>query len=231
MKIIEQFATIQGEGKHLGTPSYFVRTTGCNLRCEWNNTDKTTTKCDTPYTSWKSEKGYDLKVEYNQIPKNIKHIVITGGEPTIQKDLESSVKGFMEDGYEVTVETNGTRYVNIPGAFMSISPKLKSSYPVDGTAWVLHAKNNQFLKPTSQYMKTNDYQLKFVVNSKKDIKEVLRVTDSLRVPNDKIYLMPQGITKEQFKERQKSLVDLCMEYGFNYTPRLHIDIWGNERGR
>ena len=80
-------------------------------------------------------------------------------------------------------------------------------------------------------MKTNDYQLKFVVNSKKDIKEILRVKDSLMVPNNKIYLMPQGINPIQFKHREKDIIDLCLEYGFNYTPRLHIDIFGNKRGR
>lgn len=230
MRIVEQFPTIQGEGKHVGVPTYFIRTTGCNLRCEWTNPDKTTTKCDTPYTSWKPERGEKLSVRYSDIPKNIKHIVITGGEPTLQSDLGDIVKGFIEDNYAVTIETNGTRYMNIPGAFMSISPKLKSSYPLEGSAWILHTKNNKFIEAISQYIKTNEYQLKFVVNSKKDIKEILRLRDSLKIPNDKIYLMPQGITQKQFKERQKDIFDLCIKYGFNYTPRLHIDIWGNKRG-
>ena len=230
MRIVEQFATIQGEGKYVGVPTYFIRTTGCNLRCEWDNPDKSTTKCDTPYTSWKAEKGETLSVNYKGIPKEIEHIVITGGEPTLQMDLGDKVKEFIEDKYKVTIETNGTKYVNMHGAFISISPKLKSSYPLDGTAWVLHTKNNKFFEPISQYMKTNDYQIKFVVNSKADIKEILMIKDSLKIPLDKIYLMPQGITQKQFKERQKTIFDLCIKYGFNYTPRLHIDIFGNRRG-
>jgi len=230
MRIVEQFPTIQGEGKYVGVPTYFIRTTGCNLRCEWTNSDGTKTKCDTPYTSWKPEKGEKLSVRYADIPKNIEHIVITGGEPTLQHDLENTVKGFIEDKYKVTIETNGTKYVNVPGAFISISPKLKSSYPTEELFGKIHNRNNNFLKPLKQYIKNNDYQIKFVVNSKEDIIEILRIKNSLEIPNERIYLMPQGITQKQFKERQKAIFDLCIKYGFNYTPRLHIDIFGNKRG-
>ena len=232
MRVVEQFATIQGEGKYVGVPTYFIRTTGCNLRCEWINTDGTKTRCDTPYTSWKPERGTELKVNYSDIPKNIKHIVITGGEPTLQGDLESMTKGFIEDSYMVTIETNGTKYVNVPGAFISISPKLKSSYPTEQLFGEIHSRNNRFFKTIKQYMESNDYQIKFVFNSKEDITEILRIKDKLKIPKEKIYLMPQGITKEQlYGIKAKEIFDLCVKYGFNYTPRLHIDIFGNERGR
>jgi len=227
MRINETFVTIQGEGKYVGVPSYFIRTTGCNLRCEWTNQDGTKTKCDTPYSSWYPEKGEDLIVKRKDIPKNIKHIVITGGEPTIQKDIVAQIKEFKGNNYKVTVETNGTNYIKST-AFMSISPKLKSSYPDEYKQ--LHTRNNNFIEPLKKYMQNNNYQVKFVVNSKEDIKEILEIQKKLKIPNNKIYLMPQGVTKEQFKEKQMYMFNLCLEYGFNYAPRLHIDIFGNKRG-
>src|SRR3989338_4167464 len=90
MKICEEYDSIQGEGKYVGVPSRFIRTTGCNLRCAWKNKDGSITTCDTPFTSWNAEKGYELDL-LNTLGElegtNIRHIVITGGEPTLQRDL------------------------------------------------------------------------------------------------------------------------------------------------
>jgi 7-carboxy-7-deazaguanine synthase len=76
MKIAEIFYSIQGEGTLVGVPSVFVRTSGCNLRCEW---------CDTPYTSWNPE-GRDMSIEeiLTQTRRHgASHAVVTGGEPMI----------------------------------------------------------------------------------------------------------------------------------------------------
>ncbi|MFB3041869.1 MAG: radical SAM protein [Candidatus Poribacteria bacterium] len=77
MKFSEIFYTIQGEGKLVGVPSVFFRTSYCNLRCVW---------CDTPYTSWTPEnKDITVTEAVEAINKyNCKHVVLTGGEPFIQ---------------------------------------------------------------------------------------------------------------------------------------------------
>jgi len=234
MKIVEQFETIQGEGKYVGVPSYFIRTTGCNLRCEWPNPDGTTTRCDTPYTSFNPEKGQDLDIdkvfETLRLSK-IEHIVITGGEPTMQNDLKGAAELFDKRGYHVTLETNGTKFIKDLPAFMSISPKLSSSYAqTNEREKGLHIRNNNFMDTIVDYMLHNDYQLKFVGNDSKDLEQILDIQRILHVPKHKIYIMPQGITTEQFKDREQMLVKFCIEHGFNYSPRLHIDIWGNKRG-
>lgn len=234
MKVVEEFATLQGEGKYIGVPSYFIRTTGCNLRCEWKNTDGTTTKCDTPYTSWNPEKGYDLNpaTALEKMGDNISHVVVTGGEPTLQHDLKEIVDYFNMQGKQITIETNGTRFVEgLTGVFLSISPKMSNSYFQETeVAAKIHMLNNKFKKTVKQWMDNNDYQIKFVVNGKEDLEEIVYLKNELQIPNNKIYLMPQGITTDEFKTKEKELFEQCFKYGFNYTPRMHIDIFGNVRG-
>src|SRR5688572_13473577 len=101
MKVAEVFFSIQGEGSLVGVPSAFVRTTGCNLRCEW---------CDTPYTSWEPE-GEDLAVATvlaRVASYNVRHVVVTGGEPLIAAGVEELCGGLRAAGHHITVETAAT---------------------------------------------------------------------------------------------------------------------------
>src|ERR1700730_2825159 len=80
LKIAELFYSVQGEGSLVGTPSFFIRTSGCNLRCSW---------CDTPYTSWQPE-GSEMNLdaicaELQRHPA--RHVVVTGGEPMIAPEI------------------------------------------------------------------------------------------------------------------------------------------------
>ncbi len=234
MIICEEFDTIQGEGRYIGVPSRFIRTTGCNLRCAWKNLDGTITRCDTPYTSWTPEKGWSLnpkKTLESITETSITHVVITGGEPTLQVDLPDVCYYFTNKGLNVTLETNGTRYYALKGVFVSLSPKLKSSYAATGSNKGVHTSNNSFMGGLKSWIMTNDYQLKFVVNEPEDITEILDIKTRLNAPSNKIFLMPQGINKKQFNERKDFILIACLEYGFNYTPRMHIELWGNKRGK
>src|SRR5690606_9472705 len=102
MLISEIFYSIQGEGLLTGVPSVFVRTSGCNLRCNW---------CDTPYASWKPE-GTQMSVD--EIVAAIKqhtaarHVVLTGGEPMLAKELPELAAALKCDGYHLTIETAAT---------------------------------------------------------------------------------------------------------------------------
>jgi 7-carboxy-7-deazaguanine synthase len=235
MRIVEEFYTLQGEGKFLGVPSYFIRTTGCNLRCAWKNPAGDITLCDTPYTSWKPEKGDNFNIDkfiQDNGDKPFNHIVITGGEPTMQRDIAQIVNKLQEYKYDITIETNGTIYVpGIKNVFLSISPKLKNSYAqTGGVEKNMHTKNNHFINTIKQWMVDNDYQIKFVYNDVSDLDEILDIKEQIGAPANKIYLMPQGISTEQFKYKEKQMFEICKEYGFNYSPRMHVDIFGNKRG-
>ncbi len=234
MIICEEFDSLQGEGKYIGVPTRFIRTTGCNLRCAWKNADGALSLCDTPYSSWKPEKGrrYTPEKTIDELRRNkIRHVVITGGEPTMQGDLPDICNLFLDEQYAVTVETNGTKHIEgLERAFMSISPKLKSSYQASGRALRIHEQNNVLGDQVRHWMKSNDYQLKFVVNEEEDIGEIGSIVNRLGALPDKVYLMPQGVTLEQFDERNPLILEACKTYGFHYTHRLQIYLFGNKRG-
>ena len=236
MKVVEEFSTLQGEGRYLGVPSYFVRTTGCNLRCAWPNKDGTTTLCDTPYTSWNAESGWEtngIDIYHKIRGKKIKHVVITGGEPTLQPDLAEVVNFLHGKGLKVTIETNGTRFVVLPhDTFISISPKTSNSYSqkLGSIEEKIHKRNNVFDESLKMWIKSNEYQLKFVYNGHSDVKEIEGIVEKAGANNSNVYLMPQGISTKQFVEKQKELFELCMHKGWIYTPRLHIEVYGNVRG-
>src|SRR5687768_3452828 len=121
LRIAEIFESIQGEGIWLGTPSTFVRVSGCNLRCVW---------CDTPYASWIPE-GPTMSIDelLEKVRPTISHVVLTGGEPMLFDPIEELARRLKERGHIITIETAGTVYRELPCDLMSISPKLTHSTP------------------------------------------------------------------------------------------------------
>ena len=159
---------------------------------------------------------------------NAEHVVITGGEPMLQKDLGDVVGEFNDMGYKVTIETNGTVYrEDIDGAFLSISPKLSTSY---AAKMPIHSKNNHFKDNIKKYIQNHEHQIKFVVNDKEDLEEIYKVQKDCGIENKNILLMPQGITQKQLKDKSVWLFNECIKYGYTYAPRMHIDIFGDKRG-
>jgi 7-carboxy-7-deazaguanine synthase len=226
MKISEVFYSIQGEGMLTGVPSVFVRTSGCNLRCVW---------CDTPYTSWTPE-GADMTIEevlacVRQHPA--KHAVVTGGEPMIAPDIIRLTERIRHLGLHVTVETAGTVYHPVACDLMSISPKLENSTPRErenGKWAAQHERLRYQPEVLKQLMAEYEYQLKFVVASPDDMPEIARILEDTDADRSRVVLMPEGITSDAIRERAPWLTEICKREGFRYSPRLHIDLWGNRRG-
>ena len=103
LKVNEIFYSIQGECSYVGRPCVFVRLAGCNLRCSY---------CDTEYAY---NHGEDLEIDYiiNRVASYRCHLVeVTGGEPLIQEETPVFVRRLLETGFEVLVETNGTRNIS-----------------------------------------------------------------------------------------------------------------------
>ncbi len=230
MKIAELFYSIQGEGSLVGVPSFFIRTSGCNLRCSW---------CDTPYASWNPE-GADLTLdqilcEVNACPA--RHVVVTGGEPMIQPEIVPLTQRLRDLGRHITVETAGTVFEPVACDLMSISPKLSNSTPGEtgqaGRPLPLSAQHERLrIQPDvlKKLMANYDYQLKFVIENREDVNEARRLVESLRADSTRVILMPEGAERERLRERGLWLAEICKREGFRFSPRLHIEVFGNQRG-
>jgi 7-carboxy-7-deazaguanine synthase len=222
LKIAELFYSIQGEGSLVGVPSVFIRTSGCNLRCSW---------CDTPYTSWQPE-GAELSLR--QILDEVRahparHVVVIGGEPMIQPEILPLAEQLRAAGLHITIETAGTVFQPVACDLMSISPKLANSIP-EGEWAERHDQRRLQPEILMQLMARYDYQLKFVIQQPEDLAEVRELAASLDADPLRIILMPEGTGPGQLRERGLWLAEICKEEGFRFSPRLHVDLWGNRRG-
>ncbi|MEX2380930.1 MAG: 7-carboxy-7-deazaguanine synthase QueE [Opitutales bacterium] len=229
MLISEIFYSIQGEGEQIGVPSVFVRTSGCNLRCNW---------CDTPYASWRPERTRrSVQETIDEVVRHgARHVVLTGGEPMMAKGIHTLASALHNLEMHVTVETAGTLpHGEIACNLASISPKLTNSRPDErlSARWRdLHEQRRLQPEIIRSWTDRYPYQLKFVVASEPDVTEIEAFLSSLdrKIPPEKVLLMPEGITPETLRERSKWLLRLCMTHGYRFTPRLHIDLFGNTRG-
>jgi 7-carboxy-7-deazaguanine synthase len=227
MRIAEIFYSIQGEGRLTGVPSAFIRTSGCNLRCAW---------CDSDYTSWHPE-GDSLAVA--QILNRMaafptRHVVVTGGEPLIASDIEELCAALKASQYHITVETAATVFKPLACDLASLSPKLANSVPhqrEEGRFALQHEQHRLRYEVIQAFMDRSDYQLKFVVDRTEDLTEIHAILDHLRgVDASKVLLMPLGVSMQELNERGHWIVEACKGHGFRFCPRLHIELFGNVRG-
>jgi len=213
MKLLvnEIFYSIQGEGPTIGKPAVFVRLGGCNLACAW---------CDSKYT-WDPKcadnKVWTIKKIIREIKKYpCRHLVITGGEPLLQQDklkiLLSKLKG-----YTAEIETNGSLPIKISRLIEQIncSPKLKNS---GNPTYSLR------VKPTNKKV-----LYKFVVQKGENLKEINAFIRKYKIPKKKVYLMPEGISRDAILKRSTWLIEICKKEGYNFSPRLHIMLYNNKR--
>jgi 7-carboxy-7-deazaguanine synthase len=222
LKIAELFYSIQGEGSLVGVPSVFIRTSGCNLRCAW---------CDTPYASWQPE-GADLTL--GQIVDEVKahparHVVVTGGEPMIAPEIVPLTERLRGLGWHITIETAGTVFQPVACDLMSISPKLANSTP-NGRWAAQHDRLRIQPEVLLELMGRYPYQLKFVIEKADDLDEVRALIGRLGADRSRVILMPEGTDRNRLRERAVWLAEICKQEGFRFSPRLHVELWGNRRG-
>ncbi len=230
MLISELFYSVQGEGMLTGVPSVFVRTSGCNLRCRW---------CDTPYASWQPE-GQQMTpaailAEVGKFPA--RHVVLTGGEPMIAPGMAELASLLREQGYHITIETAGTVLpAGIACDLASLSPKLGNSTPLASeadAAWrTKHEQTRWQPAVVRAWLEQYPYQLKFVLSAPADLMEITNALAELAlpVPAAQILLMPEGRDAPSLAAKDAWLVELCKAHGYRYCRRLHIDLFGNQRG-
>lgn len=227
MRIAEIFHSIQGEGEFAGTPSVFVRTSGCNLRCWF---------CDTPYTSWEpeGEQRSWQSIADEVLDDPCPHVVITGGEPLLQRDIVPLTGALADAGRFITIETAGTVHRPVQAHLMSISPKLSNSTPPvsRGGVWTTrHDATRENVQVVESLIAEFPYQLKFVVDRQEDIAEIEAYLRQLPdVSADHVWLMPQATTREALARQSAWLQPEAERRGYRFTSRLHIELFGNTRG-
>lgn len=230
MLIAEIFYSLQGEGELVGVPSVFVRTSGCNLRCTW---------CDTPYASWNPEG------EIRTIPQIVaaveshpaaRHVVLTGGEPMIAKDIHALAAALKAGGRHITIETAATVAPDgIACDLASLSPKLLNSAPdpLTHAAWRRKHEATRWQPDVVRaWIDRYPYQFKFVVARPEDVEELEAMLAALQreVPRHKVLLMPEATSLAQMRDRAGWLGELCKARGYRYAHRLHLELYGHRRG-
>ena len=226
MQVNEIFKSIQGEGPNFGKPAIFLRTAQCNLKCTW---------CDTKYTwDWKN---YDFQKEVKEMTTDevkdaisaleIKHLVITGGEPLLQQDDLADLLSFLKPDFYVEVETNCT-----------ILPNKMLTELVD--QWNVSPKTENSGNPLELYEDSECYYFfanqencffKYVVENETDIPEIKKFVTKYKIPEKRVQLMAQASTKEEISMREKSISELAKSHNFEFSPRLHVAMWGSQRGK
>ena len=185
----------------------------------------------TPQGTWSMNNNNDV------------HLVITGGEPLLgwqraYKELLSHPK--MADLQNLTFETNGTQ--TLQSSFkdyltewveedlrrevtFSVSPKLSAS----GELW------EDAIQPdiVASYHEFGHVYLKFVVDSEAHFEEVDRAVSAYQKQGfeGRVYVMPQGGVVTPYAENRVRVADWALARGYNYSPRLHVDLWGNGWGK
>jgi 7-carboxy-7-deazaguanine synthase len=234
MLISEIYSSRQGEGLLTGTPSVFIRTAGCNLRCGF---------CDTPFASWEPD-GQRMTIPEivsltNQLAKRSlsakpNHVVITGGEPMLPNEINELCQKIRATNFHITIETAGTLFRRLECDLMSVSPKLSNSDPDRSRAGEWKARHQQSRhrpKVVRQLIEQYEYQLKFVVGTPSDLDEILNFLQQVEVQDhSRVMLMPQGVDSRVLQQRAQWLVPLCEQLGFTFCPRKHIEWFGNKRG-
>ncbi len=210
MRIIETFASLQGEGIWLGMPSLFVRLAGCNLRCGW---------CDTQY-AWDATAGSECSVaqlieQARQAPAA--HVVITGGEPTLAGDeLIALCAGLRRIGTIVTVESNATLFVDCNPHLLSLSPKLAVWHDDVLAAYV---------------QRGYCVQVKVVVRDADEAQAAAQRLTALAIPRERLFLMPLAHTRAEHLRAATWLAPLCRATGMRLALRAQTLLWNGVRGR
>lgn len=254
--ISEMFASIQGEGPFTGRPSVFLRLGLCNLSCAWCDTPYTWLFSGARLTKVRAAavasglasaaadvdalRVHDRSVELRRMPvaavaKAIRDmaapatraVVVTGGEPLLHaKPLQALVPGLLDDGFRLEFETNGTISPGglpaVDGVHFNVSPKLSNSCQSAAVRINYRVLEELMARPSAV--------LKFVVASEADLEEVAEIVRALGVSADRVFLMPQGKHAGALRERGVWLVDACRERGFQYSHRVHVELWGDVRG-
>lgn len=210
---------IQGEGNLVGKKMYLFRVSKCNIGCIDCDSKFTFTTKHSEYTVEQFSKEIQSKIDYYDF------VMVTGGAPSLYKDFLYEVvkeNDWICFQIEDAGDADWSDFNKFSNVYFSFSPKIAALQSATNIKdW------NAFINPPKNYI------CKIVVDKndwENNIEYVKSFQQKYNIEDNKIYLMPKGVEREEIIEQSQFLIDKCFEYGYNFSTRLHILLYGNKRG-
>lgn len=204
MRITEIYRSIQGESSYAGLPCVFVRTTGCDLRCSW---------CDSEFTFAGGTRMTIEEVLAEVEKYDCRLVELTGGEPLLQPDIYELARRLADGGHTVLIETGGHRDISRldPRVIRIMDLKCPASNESEKNLW----SNLDHLRPSDE--------VKFVIADRNDYDWMLRVVRENRL-EDRVNLLVSTAFGLIEPER---VVEWMLEDGLRarFQLQLHKYIW------
>ncbi len=204
MRVTEIFHSIQGEGSRAGRPCVFVRFTGCDLRCGY---------CDTTYAfqGGRDMEPEEIIAELERHPTRF--VLLTGGEPMLQRDLPALAEELVARGFEVAVETHGQRPLDaLPPSVIRIADVKTpgSGEPATDLRWL------DRLMPHDE--------VKFVVCSEEDFRWSERIVRDHRLSGRVEVLFSPAWGKVEPRDLARWLLESGLDA--RLSLQIHKVVWG-----
>ena len=248
--LVEHFYSIQGEGRYTGKPSLFFRFGGCNMKCEGFGCYEIAAEgrkvlgCDTVYAvnkeyflrNWvpiKNSKELLNILDLYDLPKKV-DIVLTGGEPLIYAS-EPIFIDFLNElhvkGHNITFETNGSLHVDFEQypiykeAIFALSVKLSNSNEPFFKRVRGDVINSIATNAKEAFFKFSIDAESISLGLEEEISEI-----TVHSPTTEVYCMPLGGNKKEVEINTEPLIEFCKSKGYNFSDRLHIRVWDQNKG-
>ncbi len=220
-KLIECISTWQGEGPDTGQRMLLTRFKFCNLKCSW---------CDTRVKmKAQQESNHYIKDLQHIINKDLCGLMITGGEPTINRHFHDTVEMLNELEYPVAnVETNGYNLLGLLDVISYeknikyiVSPKFPDEYEYEKNIDIfdkLEFTDNIYVK----LVLLPQFGLKQEEETVRNIDFLRHIIDNRRVKRSNIYLMPYGMDRQTILKYSSYIFEFADEFKINVSTRMHI---------
>ncbi len=210
MIITEIFKSIQGESSYAGLPCSFIRTTGCNLRCVW---------CDTEYAFYGGKQMSVDEVLQSIKPHGCALVEITGGEPLLHADVPELAAELLRGDHKVLIETSGALDISVlPHDVIKI---MDIKCPESGMMETMDWKNLERLSPKDE--------LKFVINSRTDYDWAVQILNRYQLHTQNLVLFSPVYQKMQPDQLAEWILKDNLPVRFQI--QLHKVLWGEVPGK
>jgi 7-carboxy-7-deazaguanine synthase len=211
LKVCETFFSLMGESTRIGLPAWFIRLTGCNLRCRY---------CDTTYAyeGGREMAAAELVQAAGACPSRL--ALVTGGEPLLQEETLPLLAALAEAGWEVCLETNGSRPIN--GVDARVHRILDLKCPGSGMA-------GENYWPNLEHLTAKD-EVKFVVSDRDDFRWAVKVIRDYDLAGRLPLLISPVFGQAPAAEAAAWILESGLPLRLNL--QLHKYLWGAEaRGK